>query len=374
MNVVVPAGKYKISSPLVIPSNSSLVGAGSRPGTQGGSEIVYAGADALDAVTLGAAGLDWSNGKFIGFRVSRSSTMTSGRGLTIVNPTNDAEVRDILVTGFPDGQIFVDNASGGGTNPGPNFFRISNFFAVGGAIPFEVQGGVQQMVVDFGGIDLDATSVCGYKASGGENEAFVTTLTGVKVEGSFDVPGFWSSGLGCQVFVGCTRYNNALNGTAAGFLMDNATQQNMNYALFGCTVKGSTKAFDAPGLTASIAGSQAAGKFISQLLVGGRGMVVPYSSGAVNFVFHQAVKLAWTDSAGSSATVDTNLYRSAADRLKTDDHLQAALGVATMTKAGTPSDADWAVAPPVGTLVVDTTANKIWARTAAATWKGVVIA
>jgi hypothetical protein len=77
---------------------------------------------------------------------------------------------------------------------------------------------------------------------------------------------------------------------------------------------------------------------------------------------------------GDPSITDTNLYRSAANVLKTDDTLHAALGVATMTKAGTPSDADWAVAPPVGTMVVDTTANKIWARTGVATWKGVVIA
>jgi hypothetical protein len=76
-----------------------------------------------------------------------------------------------------------------------------------------------------------------------------------------------------------------------------------------------------------------------------------------------------------TAVRDTNLYRSAANRLKTDDLVDATgMGVATFVKAGTPSDADWAVAPPVGTLVVDTTGNKIWARTAAATWKGVAIA
>lgn len=47
-------------------------------------------------------------------------------------------------------------------------------------------------------------------------------------------------------------------------------------------------------------------------------------------------------------------------------------GVATKTKAGTPTDADFTTTPPVGTIVVDTT-GKIWARTAAATWKGVTV-
>jgi parallel beta-helix repeat protein len=71
---------------------------------------------------------------------------------------------------------------------------------------------------------------------------------------------------------------------------------------------------------------------------------------------------------------DTNLYRAAANQLKSDDNLQAVDGVATKVKAGTPVDGDFATTPPVGTIVVDTTGNKIWVRTAAATWKGVVVA
>lgn len=45
-------------------------------------------------------------------------------------------------------------------------------------------------------------------------------------------------------------------------------------------------------------------------------------------------------------------------------------------KAGTPSDADYPAAalPPIGWIVIDTSGSKLWARTAAATWKGVVIA
>ena len=49
------------------------------------------------------------------------------------------------------------------------------------------------------------------------------------------------------------------------------------------------------------------------------------------------------------------------------------LAVATKQKAGAPVDGDWAAAPPNGTLVVDSTNNKIWARVGG-TWKGVVIA
>jgi hypothetical protein len=77
---------------------------------------------------------------------------------------------------------------------------------------------------------------------------------------------------------------------------------------------------------------------------------------------------------GGATAVDTNLYRSAAARLATDHLFRATtLGLATKVKAGTPADGDWAVAPPDGTIVVDSTANKIWARVGGV-WKGVVIA
>jgi hypothetical protein len=75
-----------------------------------------------------------------------------------------------------------------------------------------------------------------------------------------------------------------------------------------------------------------------------------------------------------SATQDTTLYRSAADRLMTDDLFDATtLAVATKVKAGTPVDADWAVAPPNGTIVADSTGNKLWVRVGGV-WKGATIA
>ena len=87
---------------------------------------------------------------------------------------------------------------------------------------------------------------------------------------------------------------------------------------------------------------------------------------------------------GASATVDTSWPRVAL--LITNGDLQVTdavnppapvlikgLAIARV-KAGVPTDADYASPPPVGTLVVDTTNNKIWAKTAAGTWKGVVIA
>jgi hypothetical protein len=70
-------------------------------------------------------------------------------------------------------------------------------------------------------------------------------------------------------------------------------------------------------------------------------------------------QMQWGD--GTSAA-DTNLYRGAANRLKTDDAFWAVDGVVTKTKAGTPTDADFATTPVDGTMVIDTTASKIWVR------------
>jgi hypothetical protein len=75
-----------------------------------------------------------------------------------------------------------------------------------------------------------------------------------------------------------------------------------------------------------------------------------------------------------NVTQDTTLYRSAADRLKTDDLFDATtLAVATKVKAGTPADTDWMVAPPDGTIVADSTGNKLWVRVGGV-WKGAVVA
>lgn len=73
---------------------------------------------------------------------------------------------------------------------------------------------------------------------------------------------------------------------------------------------------------------------------------------------------------GGSTARDTTLYRNAANRLKTDDLVDATgMGIATFTKAGAISDSDWAVAPPVGTIAIDTTNFKVYIRTGSATWK-----
>jgi hypothetical protein len=74
------------------------------------------------------------------------------------------------------------------------------------------------------------------------------------------------------------------------------------------------------------------------------------------------------------ATQDTNLYRDAADRLKTDDLFDATtMALASKVKAGAPVDADWAAPPPDGTIVADSTGSRLWVRIGGA-WRSVAVA
>lgn len=63
-----------------------------------------------------------------------------------------------------------------------------------------------------------------------------------------------------------------------------------------------------------------------------------------------------------SGPLDTNLYRNAANHLKTDDQFSASGGLVTKTKAGIPSDGDLATVVN-GALIVDTNNNRLYVRT-----------
>lgn len=76
------------------------------------------------------------------------------------------------------------------------------------------------------------------------------------------------------------------------------------------------------------------------------------------------------DGAISWGPTDTILARSSAARLALTGMLTTTLGIATKTKAGVPADADWATAPPDGSLAVDTTGNALYFRSGA-TWRQV---
>jgi hypothetical protein len=69
-------------------------------------------------------------------------------------------------------------------------------------------------------------------------------------------------------------------------------------------------------------------------------------------------KMTW---GSGSAAGDVNLYRSAANALKTDDTFQAAAGLLTLTTSGAPS-----TALADGALAIDTSNNKMYFRSSSA--------
>ncbi len=68
-----------------------------------------------------------------------------------------------------------------------------------------------------------------------------------------------------------------------------------------------------------------------------------------------------------SGTPDTNLYRTAANTLRTDDVFRASV-VQTGTKAGTPVDGDFAATPGDGAMAIDTTNHLVYFRSGG-TWR-----
>ena len=71
-------------------------------------------------------------------------------------------------------------------------------------------------------------------------------------------------------------------------------------------------------------------------------------------------RISWSDGTG---TYDTNIYRSAANTLTTDDVFQALTALVAPTTAGAPS-----VSVPDGAVAVDSTNNRLYFRSGA-TWR-----
>ncbi len=363
--VYLPAGVYRIASTLALPSNVTLFGDGSRPGNQGGTEILYSGSGT--AVTAGAPGQDWSNSQIRGLRVARDSSGGSdGWGLQVFNPTNVSMITDVLVTGFREGGIHVANGSGGDGNPGANFFKLSNFFIIGGRKPLYLQRGRQTVLIQFGGIDVDDTSQCGALIETGEAQAHVTTVESVKVESrGRNVPGFQVTGIAPVTFVGCTYYNMTKAGTAPAFLYTNQTQPDLQTQLVGCTSMGTSTFFSAPERNVHVRADASRGYYAPQITVAGGGMVVPMTTrnnADRTWAMHKDVRMGWTDDTGDRAAIDTTLYRSRAKTLQTDGTLVALDGVSTKVVKGAVTDKSFSTPPPDGTMALDSTNDTLYVR------------
>lgn len=333
--ILLPPGDILISDQLNWGySNVTWIGQGSRGGPSGTS-IIYAGPAGQDFTVAGGAGHDWSNSHISGIKIiQQGGGFTTGVGLRVFNPTNGSSVSDIVASGAPDGQIAVYGAGGSG-NPGPNFFKLEDFFCIGGKKPLSIEQGAENMLVQFGGIDLDSTSTHGMYIGGGE-VGFCLLTQSVKVEGSFDVPSFFMAGLSDYTFEGCMNYDNALNPghVQPSFMYSNPGQENPQVTLIGCSSKGRTKCFEAAGLSILIPGN-AAGitQFSYQTLENsllGPSRAFDDPTGHA-LILHNDVYLAWTSAAGSSGTTDTEIKRAAAGKVNVGK-----LAVANSVAATTP--------------------------------------
>lgn len=76
---------------------------------------------------------------------------------------------------------------------------------------------------------------------------------------------------------------------------------------------------------------------------------------------------------GSAGTLDVNVYRNAADVLKSDDRIEAADSMTVKVIAGAPTDGAFLHTPPDGTVALDST-NSRWYVRVGGTWKFVALA
>lgn len=362
--VVFPPGTYKLDTGLTITTNKSIVLSGYGALLKPAASVI--------ALTINQATGDTARGCTVEGLFFDGSLGTGDTAVQLKN-TDRATLRDVRIKDFTTGVHLLSTTSGGWvegtalenvfvstcvtgikfekTGSGTGSFGETNFKQVG------VQGSTT-------GVDIGVGSNLYRSKFGGLTIWQDATSTGLSINGDM----FQAQGLVSLE----TTSPTATTGVVVGASATNTTRMDVTFNWTGTFTNNYTvaagKTFiwrDAAGVTKA-ANNGGDFRFYKAFLgteSDERVAIAGEFSGGGGIMF------------GGGGVADTNLYRSAADRLKSDDLIDATLmGVATFVKAGAPTDADWAVAPPVGTLVVDTTNNKIWARTAAATWKGVVIA
>ena len=213
-----PAGTWKVTRPITIPSNVTLTGDGVG---LNGTDIVYAGPPIDGAVmTAGAPGSDWVNGHIGGLEVETdqlhrlrvvgdmSAALVrigqAGVGLRIVNPTSTSTVTNVNFWKFGANSVLIDNHA---AKPGAGVFQFSNFFIGTSPRPLEINGSRARLLVRYGGIDLGPVSEMAMKVNG-DDTGPTSVVESVKIEGDYDVPGYIVNGSAPVVFVGTTRYYN----------------------------------------------------------------------------------------------------------------------------------------------------------------------
>ena len=172
--------------------------------------------------------------------------------------TTSVTVEDISISGFPDGQLLVDDG-GVVPGPGPNFFRLTRFSLAGGVHPLKVFGGRENLLIQQGTIALGPTSQDGVYLLHGERMAFTQVIESVSVSGNYDVPGFRAATNAATVFVNSSR-SAGRSLTAPAFLHAPPDGAVPVVECVGCSVTGPTTALAMPLLESSLRAPAAKGR------------------------------------------------------------------------------------------------------------------
>jgi hypothetical protein len=258
-----PAGVWRFTRPLVIPSNVTVTGDGTG---LTGTDLVYSGPPVAGAaVVAGTPGRDWVNGHLAGveietdqlhaLRVANADTASAmlpigqaATGLEVVNPTESSTVANVNVWKFGNSSVRIDNHA---ASPGKGVFQFSDFFVGTSPHAFDVDGSSAQLLIRYGGIDLGPLSQLGMQFTSGRAAA-TSVVESVKLEGDYDVPGYVVAGGSRVVFVGTTRYleqslytDTPFNSAPAFLARDSSAGANALQCL-GCTALGERSALALP--------------------------------------------------------------------------------------------------------------------------------
>jgi hypothetical protein len=254
-----PAGTWTFSRPFTIPAYTVFFDDGQQPAGKGGTELRYVGPPIPGgaAVSFGDGG-DLSAARLFSLRITALAGLGAGIGMRVINATNGSSLEDISISGFPDGQLLVDD--GGTPGPGPNFFRLARFTLTGGGHPLVVDGGRQNFLAEQGTVNLDPTSQEGVLPEDGEWLAVTRVVEAVTVAGNYDVPGFEVDSNAADLFVNSSRTASG-SLSSPGFLYASTEWPRPVTQCLGCSTKGLQTAFAMPALGVSVPG----GKNVSYL-------------------------------------------------------------------------------------------------------------
>jgi hypothetical protein len=142
--------------------------------------------------------------------------------------------------------------------------------------------------------------------------------------------------------------------------------------MFDLSGVGNAIGFGASGVLKFV-GNWTSGEPIINFEAVGVGAIVMSAQAAGTDPYHRVQMLGdgRLDWGSGAASFDTNLYRSAANVLRTDDQFQAADGIVTKVKAGPPTDADFRSATD-GCLAIDSVNGRLHARVGGQ-WRSVAL-